>query len=174
MRNFIIIYNVLSTLIALFSIGYVTTDVVREQITRKREGKAVVLPNPAEETVAPPEPTPETEAPMPLLDAVDAERADELLSDSAAMKRARRACGAGAGVRCIVNIGDISRLFEAGETVTLSLLKTRGLAPKRAGRVKILSDGTLDKPLSVKAESFSLQAIKMIELTGGEAIILRD
>ncbi len=174
MRNFIIVYNILSTLIALFSIGYVTTDVVREQIAKRREGKArQILSPPAKE--APPEPIPEpAEAPMPLLDAVDAERADELLSDSAAMKRARRARGAGAGVRGIVNLGDISRLFEANETVTLASLKERGLLPKRTGRVKILSDGVLDKPLTVMAESFSLQAIKMIELTGGEAVILKD
>ena len=172
MRNFIIVYNILSTLIALFSIGYVTTDVVREQIAKRREGKAILSP-PAKE--APPEPIPEpAEAPMPLLDEVDAERADELLSDSAAMKRARRARGAGAGVRGIVNLGDISRLFEANETVTLASLKERGLLPKRTGRVKILSDGVLDRPLTVMAESFSLQAIKMIELTGGEAVILKD
>ena len=172
MRNFIIVYNILSVLIALFSIGYVTVDVIREQIAKQREAKVIPVP-PAEEM--PPEPMPiEAEPPMPLLDEVDAEKADELLSDSAAIMRAVRARGAGTGVRCIVNIGDISRLFEANETVTLQELKARGLVPKRAGRVKILSDGTLDKPLCVKAESFSVQAIKMIELTGGEAVILKD
>ena len=42
------------------------------------------------------------------------------------------------------------------------------------GRVKILADGILNKPLTIKAESYSVQAIKMIELTGGTVIILID
>ena len=56
--------------------------------------------------------------------------------------------------------------------VTLAALKTKGLVPKSAGRVKILAGGDLlTKPLTVKAESFSIQAIKMIELTGGTVVI---
>jgi ribosomal protein L15 len=38
--------------------------------------------------------------------------------------------------------------------------------------VKILADGTLEKALTIKADSFSIQAIKMIELTGGTPIVL--
>ena len=35
---------------------------------------------------------------------------------------------------------------------------------------EILADGTLDKPLTVVADAFSVQAIKMITLTGGHAV----
>jgi ribosomal protein L18E len=40
--------------------------------------------------------------------------------------------------------------------------------------MKVLADGILNKPLTIKSESYSIQAIKMIELTGGTVIILRD
>ena len=40
--------------------------------------------------------------------------------------------------------------------------------------MKILADGMLNKPLIIKSESYSIQAIKMIELTGGTVIILKD
>jgi ribosomal protein L15 len=46
--------------------------------------------------------------------------------------------------------------------------------PKKVGRMKVLADGELNKPLIVKAEDYSVQAIKMIELTGGTVIILKD
>jgi ribosomal protein L15 len=41
-------------------------------------------------------------------------------------------------------------------------------------RVKILADGDLDKALVVEANSFSLQAIKMITLTGGHALKIQN
>ena len=53
-------------------------------------------------------------------------------------------------------------------------MKQRGLLQKSFGRVKILANGMLSKPLTVKAENYSVQAIKMIELTGGTAVILKD
>jgi ribosomal protein L18E len=46
--------------------------------------------------------------------------------------------------------------------------------PKKVKRIKILADGVLTKPLTIKAENYSVQAIKMIELTGGTVIILID
>ena len=64
--------------------------------------------------------------------------------------------------------------FDADDVVTLAVLKQKGLVPKSMGRVKILADGILNKPLTIKAESYSVQAIKMIELTGGTVIILKD
>ncbi|MBE6661608.1 MAG: hypothetical protein E7605_09450 [Ruminococcaceae bacterium] len=72
-----------------------------------------------------------------------------------------------------INLGDVDAAFEAGDTVTLDILKQKGLVPKKIKRIKILADGELTKPLTVKAHSFSIQAIKMIELTGGMVIKLR-
>ena len=67
----------------------------------------------------------------------------------------------------------IRALVEPGDEVTLAAIKEKKLLPKKVQRIKILADGVLSKPLTVKAESFSIQAIKMIELTGGKVIILK-
>ena len=50
----------------------------------------------------------------------------------------------------------------------------KGLLTKKTGRIKVLAGGMLHKPLTIKAENYSVQAIKMIELTGGTVIILKD
>ncbi len=73
----------------------------------------------------------------------------------------------------IVNIDSISLAFEDGETVTLNELKNRGLVPKNVSYVKVLARGLLDKSLTVKAHDFSLDAIKMIIIAGGDAIEIK-
>lgn len=77
------------------------------------------------------------------------------------------------GKRGFINIGDIDEAFEPHDHITLDVLKHKGLVSKKIKRIKILADGELTKPLSVKAHSFSIQAIKMIELTGGTVIKIR-
>ncbi len=71
----------------------------------------------------------------------------------------------------IVNIDTLSAYFTAGDTITLSVLKEKGLVAKKEKAVKILARGTIDKPLTVVADSFSADAIKMLVLTGGKAVI---
>ena len=68
-----------------------------------------------------------------------------------------------------VNIDDICANFEDGEVVTLEALKERRLVSKSAGRVKVLANGVMTKRLTVEADKFSLQAVKMITLAGGTA-----
>ena len=109
-----------------------------------------------------------------IVEHIDAEEADAMISDSLAMKNANYESGAGHGQQCIINIGVLDARFEANDVVTLGVLKERGLVSKKAGRMKVLADGELNKPLVIKAESYSIQAIKMIELTGGTVIILKD
>lgn len=111
---------------------------------------------------------------IPHAEHIDAEEADVLLPDETAMELAVTESGAGTGRRATINIGVIDRHFDTGELVTLATLKEKGLITKSAGRLKVLAHGILNKPLTVKAESFSVQAIKMIELTGGTVIILKD
>jgi hypothetical protein len=72
-----------------------------------------------------------------------------------------------------INLGEVDAAFETGDIVTLDALKQKGLVSQKIKRIKILADGELTKPLTVKAHSFSIQAIKMIELTGGKVIKLR-
>ena len=70
----------------------------------------------------------------------------------------------------IVNVGQLSDAYEAGEVVDLKSLKAKGLVDPRAKSVKVLATGKINKPLTVKAQVFSATAIKMIVLTGGKAI----
>ena len=97
-----------------------------------------------------------------------------MISDSLAMQTANYESGAGHGQQGIINIGVLDRNFNAHDVITLSILKEKGLISPKVGRMKVLADGILNKPLTVKSESYSIQAIKMIELTGGTVIILED
>ena len=74
------------------------------------------------------------------------------------------------GKKEIANIDTISTAFTAGERVTLDTLKEKKLISGRACAVKILARGKLDKPLTVVADEYSIQAVKMILLTGGRVI----
>ena len=109
-----------------------------------------------------------------IVDHIDAEEADAMISDDLAIQNALYEEGAGEGMQDIINIGTIDVNFKANDIITLDALKQKGLISKKAGRMKILADGILTKPITVKAESYSVQAIKMIELTGGKVIILKD
>ena len=71
----------------------------------------------------------------------------------------------------IVNIDTLSKTFRDGETVTLAEVKKRVKGfDKKITYLKVLARGTLDKKLTVEADNFSLQAAKMIILTGGKAV----
>ena len=71
----------------------------------------------------------------------------------------------------IINIDTLSKYFENGEKVTLEEIKSR--VPnfdKKATFVKVLARGELNKRLFVEADDFSLDAVKMIVITGGKVI----
>lgn len=172
MDIFVIIFMIVATLFALATLGYVAVDVVLEMRNKeepkeeKKEEPVVVVAPPVEE--AAPEVMPE------IVEHIDAEEADAMISDSLAMKTANYESGAGHGQQDIINIGVLDQNFEAHDVITLAVLKEKGLISKKAGRMKVLADGSLNKPLTIKSESYSIQAIKMIELTGGTVIILKD
>lgn len=168
MKALVIVFIIIASLSSLSAIGYVTVDIVIEQIRKK---ETVVVPVPVPVPVPEPEPEPQPIV-IETLEQVDAIEADKLLSDDVAMGRLKREPGGGSGFRSFINVGNIDKNFEAGDTVTLEELKKKGLVEKKAGRVKVLADGVLNKPLTIKADSFSIQAIKMIELTGGTPILL--
>ena len=71
--------------------------------------------------------------------------------------------------RGTVNIDTLSRVFGAGEVVSLEALKAKKILPKKIAAYKVLARGVIDKPLIVEAQDFSLDAVKMITLTGGKA-----
>jgi len=74
----------------------------------------------------------------------------------------------------IVHLKDLNR-FEAQQEITPEVLKQAGIIKRGATLVKVLADGALEKPLTVKVHLFSQSAIKRIEDTGGKAeVIGRD
>ena len=109
-----------------------------------------------------------------IVENISAEEADAMISDTLALENTDFERGAGHGRQDIINIGVLNEHFNANDVITIAALKEKRLISKYAGRIKILADGILSKPLTIKAESYSIQAIKMVKLTGGTVIILRD
>ncbi len=120
------------------------------------------------------EETPEVVVPVvEEVEDVTVEEADDLMTDDVAMSTVvYKEGGSTEGYKATVNLGVINDVFADGDRVDLDTLKAKGLAPAKAKRVKILASGHLNKHgLEVEANSFSVQAIKMITLTGGTVII---
>ncbi len=67
----------------------------------------------------------------------------------------------------VVNVGQLS-VFEAGTEVDIVKLMTVGLVKTGQKPVKILGEGEIDHPLTVKAEKFSATAKSKIEAAGGK------
>ena len=168
MQVLFIIFFVTVILFSVSSMSYIVADIIMEH---RKKNEVELYP-----IVTPPPPVEKPVVPAPvvipeILDHVDAEEADEILTDDEAMTLVIvEGDKATTGYRTFINIGEIDGHFSAGDTVTLEILKAKGLIEKKAKRVKILADGELTKPLIVKAHSFSIQAIKMIELTGGTVV----
>jgi large subunit ribosomal protein L15 len=66
----------------------------------------------------------------------------------------------------VVNLGEIEKRFQDGETVDSASLITKGLV-KGAVPVKILGNGEITKKLTVKIGAFSASAKEKIEKAGG-------
>ena len=110
------------------------------------------------------------------VDHVSVSEADELMSDVQAVHMIEVVAVnyAASGKMGAVNVGALNEHYEAGEKVDIESLKEKKLIDADCKRVKILADGDLDKALVVEANSFSLQAIKMITLTGGHALKIQN
>ena len=137
-----------------------------------QEGYAEGIPPEEMDAEEPTDPTEQMKieiAPTP----VNVERADSLITDSLAKNLIKRDAAviytSGSG-RSIVNVDTLSESFAPGERVDVNALKERGIVSKDTAFLKVLARGSIDKPMSVYANDFSLSAVKMIALTGGEAI----
>ena len=74
--------------------------------------------------------------------------------------------------KTIINIDTLSQYFNENETVTLEEIKKRiPNVEKKATYYKVLARGVLDKPLTVDADDFSIEAEKMIVVTGGKVLV---
>lgn len=71
----------------------------------------------------------------------------------------------------VVNLGQLE-IFAAGSEVTPELLLEHGLIRRMGESVKVLADGSLSKPLAVKAHAFSSKAKEKLEALGGKAELI--
>lgn len=105
-------------------------------------------------------------------DFVAAQEVNELLTDTFAMALVEDTDEISDKTKSgIVNIDTLGKYFNDGETVTLEEIKKR--VPnfqKSVTCIKVLARGVLDKRLKVVADAYSTEAIKMILLTGGDAV----
>jgi len=67
---------------------------------------------------------------------------------------------------CPVSIGELNK-FKSGSTVTPKDLLAAGVIKSLARPIKILADGEIDHPITVKANRFSTSAKAKIEAAGG-------
>ena len=66
----------------------------------------------------------------------------------------------------IVHVKDLNR-FESGSVVDVAALKAAGLVRKVADGVKLLADGDVDRPLTVKVDKASRAAAGKVAAAGG-------
>ncbi|EUJ33886.1 50S ribosomal protein L15 [Listeria floridensis FSL S10-1187] len=71
----------------------------------------------------------------------------------------------------IVNL-DVLNRFEDGTEVTPELLIETGVVRNAKSGIKILSNGSIEKKLTVKANKFSTAAKEAIEAAGGKAEVI--
>ena len=73
----------------------------------------------------------------------------------------------------IINIDTLAAHFKSGEYVTLEEIRKRIKGYEKVTYIKVLARGKLDEPLTVEADEFSIEAVKMIVLTGGTVLRTR-
>lgn len=71
--------------------------------------------------------------------------------------------------RCdVVNLGEIDKYYNAGETVTLDSLVERGIVKATHGRLKLLGTGELKKAVTIVAWTSSASALEKVKAAGGK------
>lgn len=71
----------------------------------------------------------------------------------------------------VVNLGQIDALTAASEITPEVLIRHRCVSGKNR-KIKILGDGSLSKPLTIRAHGFSAKAKEKIEAAGGKAELI--
>ena len=148
-----------------------------EEVVQPAEEPAEEADQPTEEPVEE-QPTEEPEQPAEEIapaiaeelvrDEISASEVDSVMTDADAAALIEDVGGAvHSGKKGIINIDTLSLSFEAGQTVTIEALKEKKLIDKKVGQVKVLARGRLDKPLIVELQDYSIEAAKMILITGG-------
>ena len=71
----------------------------------------------------------------------------------------------------VINLADLNR-FEDGTVVTPALLKETGLIKNQLDGIKVLSNGKLEKKLTIQAHKFSTTALEKIKESGSQAEVI--
>lgn len=71
----------------------------------------------------------------------------------------------------IMNLKDLSRI-EGMDVITPDVLYERGIVKDIKDGLKILGDGEITRPVTVKANAFSSTALKKIAAAGGKAEVI--
>ncbi|MBO4534319.1 MAG: uL15 family ribosomal protein, partial [Clostridia bacterium] len=100
---------------------------------------------------------------------VEASEVNALISDevAAAAIQVADTKSVHTGKKGIINVDTLSLHFADGDTVTIEKLKAMKLIPAKYGQVKLLARGRLDKKLYIELQDYSIDAVKMVLLTGG-------
>ena len=72
----------------------------------------------------------------------------------------------------IINLGDLAERFEAGSVVTPEVLLERRIVRNLEDGIKVLGDGELTHPLTVRAHKFSKKAVEKLSASGGSAEVI--
>ena len=103
----------------------------------------------------------------------DSQKADELITDSLAksliIKNGDVIYTEGTE-KAVIDVDVLKDNFNGGEVVDVNGLKKKGIISSDVGYLRITGKGSLDKTLTVYANEFSLSAVKIIALCGGQAI----
>ena len=74
----------------------------------------------------------------------------------------------------IINLGDLATRFESGAVVTPELLLERRVVSSLRDGLKVLGDGDLPHPLTVRAHKFSKSAVEKWAACGGAAEVIKN
>ena len=160
-----------------YALVYMTKKL--KEIDEEKEEEPVFVPPPAPEPEPEPEPAGPTEEEIVMVselvrETITIEEAHEAITDEVAAHfiefEKSDSKDKKYSKKSIINIDTLSDNFASGQTVNLDSLKAKGLIPGGTDFVKVLARGHLDKKLTVEAQDFSADAVKMIILTGGKVI----
>lgn len=71
----------------------------------------------------------------------------------------------------IINLKDLSRIEDA-DTITPDLLLERGIIKDIKDGLKVLGDGEITRPVTIKAHAFSCAVLKKINAAGARAEVI--
>jgi len=69
--------------------------------------------------------------------------------------------------KAVVNLADLENEFDAKAEVTPAMLKEKGLVSKTKAGVKVLGNGSISKPLTIKGCAVSKAAAEKVMAAGG-------